>query len=97
VSDGQVRIELFAPTDPGRESLRQLLPDLRRDLASTDIAATLDLSFQNGPSSGNARQDDTPVLVRIANDMTLSRRQSEVGERVGSRIIDSQLALDVFA
>lgn len=45
-----VRVELFAPTDAGRDALRAILPDLRRDLGSTGLAATLDLSSQNQPS-----------------------------------------------
>lgn len=96
ISDGQVRLELFAPTDPGRDSLRQLLPDLRRDLASADLGATLDLSSDNGPSSGDSRRDDAPVLARHANQMTTSRRQSEAGDGVGARTADPQLALDVL-
>ncbi|MFB0835355.1 flagellar hook-length control protein FliK [Arthrobacter halodurans] len=30
-----LRVELLAPTDAGRDALRAMLPDLRRDLAST--------------------------------------------------------------
>jgi flagellar hook-length control protein FliK len=97
ISDGQVRLELFAPNDPGRESLRQLLPDLRRDLASTDLSATLDLSSQNGPPTEEDRQGRPAVSSRSTNEEPPARRQSEVGERVGSRIIDARLALDVLA
>lgn len=45
-----VRVELFAPTDAGRDALRAILPDLRRDLGSTGLTGTLDLSSQNQPS-----------------------------------------------
>jgi flagellar hook-length control protein FliK len=45
-----VRVELFAPNDAGRDALRAILPDLRRDLSSTGLTGTLDLSSQNQPS-----------------------------------------------
>lgn len=45
-----VRVELFAPTDLGRDALRAILPDLRRDLAGSGLTGTLDLSSQNQPS-----------------------------------------------
>nr|WP_281369299.1 flagellar hook-length control protein FliK [Leifsonia shinshuensis] len=45
-----VRVELFAPTDAGRDALRAILPDLRRDLGSTGLTGTLDLSSQNQPA-----------------------------------------------
>lgn len=48
-ADG-VRVELFAPTDAGRDALRAILPDLRRDLGSTGLSGTLDLSSQSQPS-----------------------------------------------
>jgi flagellar hook-length control protein FliK len=48
-ADG-VRVELFAPTDAGRDALRAILPDLRRDLVSTGLSGTLDLSSQSQPS-----------------------------------------------
>lgn len=47
--DGSVRIELSAPTDTGREALRQALTDLRRDLAG-----------QGMPSASLHLTDDTP-------------------------------------
>jgi hypothetical protein len=44
-----VRIELFAPGDSGREALRAILPELRKELADPGFGASLDLSDQNGP------------------------------------------------
>lgn len=59
-----LRVELFAPSDLGRESLRSILPDLRRDLADQGLPATLDLSSQNQPSDrggdGAARERIQP-------------------------------------
>lgn len=45
-----VRVELFAPTDAGRDALRAILPDLRRDLNGAGLSGSLDLSSQNQPS-----------------------------------------------
>ena len=54
-----VRVELFAPTDAGRDALRAILPDLRRDLSGAGLSGTLDLSSQNQPSAQqNASQQD---------------------------------------
>ena len=55
ISSEGVRVELFAPTETGREALRHLLPELRRDLAggSAGTTTTLTLSDQNLPGSGN--------------------------------------------
>ncbi|MEN0086031.1 MAG: flagellar hook-length control protein FliK, partial [Leifsonia sp.] len=57
-----VRVELFAPTDVGRDALRAILPDLRRDLTGAGLTGTLDLSSQNQPATqqdgrGGARQE----------------------------------------
>lgn len=45
-----VRIELFAPADAGREAVRSILSDLRRDLEDAGFGASLELSDRNGPS-----------------------------------------------
>lgn len=60
-----VRVELFAPTDVGRDALRAILPDLRRDLTGAGLTGTLDLSSQNQPAAqqdarGGARQEPGP-------------------------------------
>ncbi|MFB6610616.1 flagellar hook-length control protein FliK [Agromyces sp. NPDC056379] len=44
VSPEGVRIELLAPGETGREALRQVLGDLRRDLVAAGLTATLDVS-----------------------------------------------------
>ncbi len=51
-----VRVELFAPNDAGRDALRSIMADLKRDLASTGMNANLDLSNQNRPN------DDRPGM-----------------------------------
>jgi flagellar hook-length control protein FliK len=57
-SAGSMHIELFAPSDAGREALRVLLTDLRRDLAVAGIHTSLNLSTQTAASRA-ASSDDT--------------------------------------
>ncbi|MET0783033.1 MAG: hypothetical protein ABWY53_01795, partial [Leifsonia flava] len=47
-----LRIELFAPTDAGRDAIRGIIGDLRRDLATTGLGASLDLSSRDPRDSG---------------------------------------------
>lgn len=47
VTGESVRVELFAPTDAGRDALRTILPDLRRDLAGSGLNTALDLSSED--------------------------------------------------
>ncbi|MGY3381120.1 flagellar hook-length control protein FliK [Arthrobacter sp. TE12231] len=44
-----VRIELFAPGEAGREAVRGILPELRKELADAGFGASLDLSDHSGP------------------------------------------------
>ena len=53
-----IRVELFAPTDLGRDAIRAILPDLRKDLAGAGVGANLDLSSQNQPSDAGGRHGD---------------------------------------
>ena len=50
-----VRIELFAPGDAGREAIRGILPELRKELADAGFGASLDVSDHGGP--GTAARD----------------------------------------
>ncbi len=59
VSPDGIRVELFAPTDLGRDAIRAILPDLRKDLAGAGVGANLDLSSQNQPSDARDRRGDT--------------------------------------
>ena len=59
VSPEGIRVELFAPTDLGRDAIRAILPDLRKDLAGAGVGANLDLSSQNQPSDAGGRRGDT--------------------------------------
>ncbi|MBG6213588.1 flagellar hook-length control protein FliK [Cryobacterium sp. CAN_C3] len=53
-----IRVELFAPTELARDSLRAIMPDLRRDLAGSGLNAQLNLSNQNLASHNPASQDN---------------------------------------
>ncbi|MET0975329.1 MAG: flagellar hook-length control protein FliK [Leifsonia sp.] len=75
-SDG-LRIELFAPSDAGREAIRAIIGDLRRDLATTGLGASLDLSNRDQPDAsqqqergrdepGTAAERPAPVAERPA-------------------------------
>lgn len=50
-----VRIEIFAPGDAGRDAVRGILPELRKELTDAGFGASLDLSEHSGP--GGAGQD----------------------------------------
>ncbi|MEA5457151.1 flagellar hook-length control protein FliK [Sinomonas sp. JGH33] len=54
IGAGGVRVELFAPTDAGRAAVQAALPELRRDLASSGIGASLDLSSRSTPQDSGA-------------------------------------------
>lgn len=44
-----MHVELFAQSDAGRDAVRGILGDLRRDLQSQGVQSTVDLSSQNQP------------------------------------------------
>ncbi|MCU1507305.1 MAG: hypothetical protein JWP05_2274 [Microbacteriaceae bacterium] len=54
VSPNGIRVELFAPNDAGREALRSILPELRRDLAGSGLNSNLNLSSDGRPSGNGA-------------------------------------------
>jgi flagellar hook-length control protein FliK len=60
-----MHVELFAASDAGRDAVRQVLPDLRRDAAGSAVVTTLDLSSQNHPDAQPGRDDRrTPAGFR---------------------------------
>jgi len=85
ISAGDVRLELFAPNDAGREALRSILPDLKRDLAATGPNTSLDLSSGNqpGPQSGQSGPQLGDSGGQGAGNMPLpsSRRNADVPGR----------------
>ncbi|MET0934131.1 MAG: flagellar hook-length control protein FliK [Mycetocola sp.] len=68
-----IQIELFSPSDSGREALRQILTDLRRDLAGSGMSASLDLSSKDAQDNSHERaplheppRDETPAAAPVA-------------------------------
>jgi len=76
-TDG-VRIELFAPNDAGREAVRAVLTDLRRDLAGAGTSTSLELSSQDRPgqqdSSGRGSSDRTDARREPASEPSAPTR-----------------------
>lgn len=74
-----LRVELMAPTDAGRDALRNLLGDLRRDLAvlghGSVSLATPD-GPDSGPGAGSGQQPGTPGS---------GQQQASAGQHSGSR------------
>ncbi|GGD01039.1 hypothetical protein GCM10011512_29930 [Tersicoccus solisilvae] len=78
IENGVVRIELFAPTDAGRDAVRSALADLRRSLAETGLSADLDLSDRSAPHPGSETD-------RRTGDRDGGRqRPSDGSDRVGA-------------
>ena len=53
VSAEGVRVEMFALSDQARDALRGIMTDLRRDLQSSGLNASLDLSARDAPDPGD--------------------------------------------
>ncbi|WIE84909.1 flagellar hook-length control protein FliK [Curtobacterium sp. MCPF17_021] len=68
-----MHVELFAASDAGREAVRQVLPELRRDAAGTGVSTTLDLSSQNQPQDAPGR-DERPAARALPGDPGLEAR-----------------------
>jgi flagellar hook-length control protein FliK len=60
ISDAGVKIELFAPNEAGREAIKQILPELRRDLTSTAADGSVSVSDQNAPSADSDERARQP-------------------------------------
>jgi flagellar hook-length control protein FliK len=62
-----VRVELFAPNDAGRDALRSVLQDLKRDLAAAGLGTNLDLSARSGPDDRQQGGTGEPSGGRSGN------------------------------
>ena len=70
-----VRVELFAPNDAGRDALRSIMSDLKRDLAGSGMTgATLDLS--NRDQAGNSPQQGRQADSADRGRASVSARES---------------------
>jgi hypothetical protein len=106
ISASGVRVELFAASPDGRDVLRQILPDLKRDLAGSGLNATLDLSSGGHPSGGQpgggqGSRDEfmnrrAPVAYPGATDNRQSPMNSQAS-RVTPGLRGTDGTLDVMA
>ncbi|MGN6407873.1 MAG: flagellar hook-length control protein FliK [Curtobacterium sp.] len=61
-----MHVELFAASDAGRDAVRQVMPDLRREAAGSGLSTTLDLSSQNHPDTRSGHDErPTPSGPRV--------------------------------
>lgn len=96
VSDAGVKIELFAPNEAGREAIKQILPELRRDLTSTASTGSVNVSDQNAPGADSNEHAREPRATpqdgggRASRDLPNDPAPSPLRR-------SSAHALDVFA
>jgi flagellar hook-length control protein FliK len=76
-ADG-MRIELIAPSDAGREALKGILGDLRRDLAALGVNTP---SLTAGGQQGQGQSGQQAASLDIAGDAQGDRRGASSGER----------------
>lgn len=68
ITGENVRLELFAPTDAGRDALRSILTELRRDLVASGLGGNLDLSARDQPPG--SRDADSGAGGRRGQEFT---------------------------
>lgn len=91
-----MHVELFAASDAGREAVRQVLPDLRRDAAGTGESTTLDLSSQNQPQDAPGR-DERPAARALPGDPGLEARVTPRAQPTAHTPSIRTAGLDVLA
>ncbi|MBT1582808.1 flagellar hook-length control protein FliK [Curtobacterium flaccumfaciens] len=91
-----MHVELFAASDAGREAVRQVLPDLRRDAAGTGVSTTLDLSSQNQPQDAPGR-DERPAARALPGDSGLEARVTPRAQPTAHTPSIRTAGLDVLA
>uniref|UniRef100_UPI00190F8865 flagellar hook-length control protein FliK n=1 Tax=Curtobacterium sp. 18060 TaxID=2681408 RepID=UPI00190F8865 len=94
-----MHVELFAASEAGRDAVRQVLPDLRRDAAGTGLSTTLDLSSQNHPGT-SAGRDERPADGRLRADTGLEARRTSAAQPAAAATSTSTIrtaGLDVLA
>ncbi|MGL3200807.1 MULTISPECIES: flagellar hook-length control protein FliK, partial [Curtobacterium] len=96
VTAHSMHVELYAPSDAGREAVRQVLPDLRRDAAGTGLSTTLDLSSQNHPDSA-PRRDERPASGQQAVRDDREAQPAPAPHRTPSTTTVRTAGLDVLA
>ncbi|TFD90927.1 flagellar hook-length control protein FliK [Cryobacterium psychrotolerans] len=104
ITGDNIRVELFAPTDLGRDALRAMLPDLRRDLAGSGMNAQLNLSSgsqpedQPGDPSADRGAFGRDRAEHEAREETGRRRAAAAAERTApSALAATSSTIDVMA
>lgn len=101
ISASGVRVELFAASTDGREALRQILPDLKRDLAAAGLNASLDLSAGSQPGGGqDAREQTFHGRATTAYPGSTNTRQLPINSqasRAAAGLYGTDGSLDVMA
>ena len=100
ISAAGVRVELFAAGPDGRDALRQILPDLKRDLAGSGLNATLDLSSGGQPGGQGGRDEFMNRRAPDAYPGATDNRQSPMNSqasRVTPGLHSTDGTLDVMA
>lgn len=72
---GEVRVELLGSTDAGREALRTIVTDLRRDLAAVMPHASLSLGSHSATEPGSPDRGAQPGAGGTPNDQTPGERE----------------------
>lgn len=72
---GTVHIELASATDAGRDALRQILTDLRRDLAGISSTSTLSVAADSGSQSHGQSQQGSALSGGAGNGGAPSGKQ----------------------
>ncbi len=91
-----MHVELFAASDAGRDAVRQVLPDLRRDAAGSGTTTTLDLSSQNHPGAQPGR-DDRPAPTVLRPGVGLEARPTPTAPVTTRPTTVRSVGLDVLA
>lgn len=74
-ASGEVRVELLGTTDAGREALRTIATDLRRDLAAVMPHASLSLGSHTATDSGSPDRGTQPGAGGTPGDQTPGERE----------------------
>jgi flagellar hook-length control protein FliK len=96
-TDG-IRMELVASTDAGRDAIRAILPDLKRDLSGQGLDARLDLS--SGSQQQGSASDGRGERTSARHEPEQRRHQPQEHEQPPAenrRMYNQGPSLDVMA
>ncbi|WP_460772454.1 flagellar hook-length control protein FliK [Microbacterium sp. GXF7504] len=102
VHGGTIHIDLTAPTDAGREALRAILTDLRRDLAAAAPQASLAIADGDAPASAqgdadSGRGDTADGRAPHSRPAVAAEASPRIAAPAASVLPPSGVGLDVLA